>query len=100
MAKKTKFWYVVVFTSEGAKYVTHIDNRTKTAEWNVEDKPLQMSEEMARDLTIGLLMNLYNAMQVCSPIELDTQPYRYALGHFEWVSNNENVSRETSKEGE
>ena len=37
------------------------------------------------------------AFAVCSPIELDTQPYRYSDGHFEWVENEKEVDKAEEK---
>lgn len=87
MANKKTHYYVLVFTAEGAKYVTKINNADRTAEWNKDEKPLEMTKERANELMIGLTWNCHSAQVVASPVELDNQPYRYNDGHFEWVKN-------------
>ena len=89
MAKKKNFWYVLVLTNEGPKFVTKVNNLNKTAEWDKLAKPLDFSEVYAKDLALGLMMNWFTAYPICAPIELDHQPYRYNEGHFEWVKNEE-----------
>ena len=84
MAKKKNYWYVLVLTSEGAKFVTKINYSDKTAEWDGVAKPLEMDMSRAKDLAFGLMCNFHQAYPVCSPIELDAQPYYYSKGHFEW----------------
>lgn len=93
MATKKKNWYyVLVFTSEGPKYVTG-EGDHHTAYWDETKEPKEMSKEYAHDMVVGLLWNGYNAQVVMSPIELDSQPYRYEIGHFEFVrEENENES--------
>ena len=93
MAKKKNFWYVIVMTGEGAKFVTKVDWSHKTAEWDKVGKPLEMSEAWDKDIAFGLMANFFNAYAVCAPIELEHQPYRYADGQFEWKENDK-------KEGE
>ena len=83
--KKKNYWYVLVCTNEGPVLVTKVHNENKTAEWNRTEKPIDFSENWAKDLTFGLRCNFNSAFTVCSPVELDSQPYRYADGgHFEW----------------
>lgn len=86
--KQTTWYYVVVFTQAGPKYVTGIGEH-KTAYWDELGVPKEFSKEWARDLTSGLLVNGYNAQTVMSPIELDSQPFYYSMGHFEWVNKKE-----------
>ena len=83
MAKKNH-WYVLVMTDFGPVFVTEIDNATHYAKWNAKESPLEMSMSVAEDLATGLTWNMTTAFVVKSPIERDTQPYRYALGEFEW----------------
>lgn len=87
MAKKQYYWYVLVITNDGAKFVTKTNYGNKTAEWNMLEKPLEMTQNAAKDLSFGLMVNFFQAYAVCSPIELSYQPYRYESGHFEWVEN-------------
>lgn len=85
MANKTKkyYYYVLVFDGDGPAYVTSKDYKTKMAYWNKDETPMEFNQTSADDLTLGLLCNGYNAMTVKSPIELDSQPYRYGEYEFE-----------------
>ena len=87
MAKKKNYWYVLVMTEEGPKFVTKVNYGDKTAEWNMLEEPKEFSKETAKDLVIGLNLNFNIAYAVCQPFELTGQPYRYADGKFEWVEN-------------
>lgn len=87
MAKKTKFWYVLVLTDEGPKFVTSVDYSTKEAKWIKTDKPLELSEPWAKDMALGLCWNGYMAYSICQSFQLDNQPYFYNKGHFEWIEN-------------
>ena len=89
MAKKKNYWYVLVLTDDGPKFVTEVEYGTKTAHWDKLAKPLEMNEVCAKDLAFGLMCNMYVAFPVCLPIEWTNQPYRYEHGHFEWVENKE-----------
>lgn len=89
MAKKKNHWYVLVMTDEGPKFVTKINYSNKTAEWDVNEKPLEMSDSVAKDLAFGLMCNFLTAFPVCLPIEWDSHPYNYAEYHIEWVNNTE-----------
>ena len=81
---KTNYWYVLVLTESGAKFVTSILPK-KWCEWNELDKPLEMTQMMAKDVAKGLMLNFNTAFPVCSPIELDKQPYNYAEYECKWV---------------
>ena len=87
--KKKNYWYVLVMTNEGPKFVTEVDYHTKTAHWNELEKPLELGEVWAKDLTFGLMVNFYTAFAVCLPVEWDNQPYRYKDGHFTWTFDKE-----------
>lgn len=78
MANKT-FYYVLVFTDTGATYVTSVDNATKTARWNKEEKPLKFSKTYAQDLAFGLTLNGNYSVVTLSPFEVETQPYNYNM---------------------
>lgn len=96
MAKQTNFWYILVLTDNGAKFVTEKCNR-KYVRWDEDKKPLEFSQMEAKEIAKGLMLNWHIAFAVCSPIELDTQPYRYSDGHFEWVENEKEVDKVEEK---
>lgn len=84
MAKKQNFYYVLVFTNDGPVFVTSIDRASKTAHWNKNEAPLELGKYGAEDLTLGLNLNFIFAVTVVSKVELETQPYLYSKGQFEW----------------
>lgn len=84
MAKKQNYYYVQVFTDHGPVFVTSVNNATKTAHWDKTEAPLELGKYMAEDLTLGLNLNFHFAVTVVSKIELETQPYLYSKGQFEW----------------
>ena len=77
MTKKKNFYYVLVFTETGAVYVTGVNWKNKTANWNREEKPLEMGQSTAENLVFGLNCNFTNAVLVKHPYEIETQPYNY-----------------------
>ena len=81
MAKSKNHHYVLVCTSNGAKFVTEILPHHE-CKWSAEDAPLEMSATWADDMCMGLMWNGYPA-----PYVIDNQPYIYKRGHFEWVEN-------------
>ena len=88
--KKKNFWYVLVMSDEGPKFVTKIGDH-HTAYWNEKETPLEMSEVWAKDVAKGLLLNWFTAYAVCSPIEVGYHPYRYSKYHIEWKENEEDA---------
>jgi len=84
MANKKYYYYVLVFTDEGPKYVTSVEYETKTASWDKTQKPKEFSMHEADNLVFGLICNMFSALTVKSPIELNTQPYRYDSYEIEW----------------
>ena len=66
-------YYVVVATEEGAIFVTKVDNATKTALWDSNEKPMSFSKFYAEDLALGLTLNLYPAFTLTSCHELKSQ---------------------------
>ena len=88
--KQTKWWYVIVCTGEGVKFVTDVHSSSKTAMWDGKKTPCEMSESMAHNLAMGLTWNNYNAYPVCSNYPIVHQPYDYSEGHFEWVWKRDN----------
>lgn len=89
MAKKQNYWYVLVLTEEGPKFVTKINYANKTAEWDKLEAPLEMGMQRAKDLALGLMCNFHTAYPVCARCELENQPYYYNKGQFEWKWNEE-----------
>ena len=84
MVKGIKYhYYVLVYTNKGPVYVTSVNNISKVAHWDKEEKPLEMCKENARDLCFGLTSNFTSACVVELFYELDTQPYRYNEFEFE-----------------
>ena len=69
-----KYFYYVVVQSEGqAKFVTKIDNSTKTALWNKDEKPLAIAKSYAEDLVFCLNLNFYPAFVLQSYHEIKEQ---------------------------
>ena len=89
MAKKKYYYYVLVFTGSGPKYVTELHNLDRTAFWNVNDKPLAMSKDNAEFLAVALTWNGNHSVMVTSTYEIDTHPYNYADYKIEWVKKEE-----------
>ena len=85
MAQKKNWYYVLVLSESGPVFVTSIEYATKYAHWDKLENPLSLDKSQAEDLTIGLNLNFHTAFMVCSKFELDTQPYLYNKGHFEWI---------------
>lgn len=66
-------YYVVVATEDGAKFVTKVDNATKTAYWDSKEKPMAFNKTYADDLALCLSINFYPAFTLKSYHELKTQ---------------------------
>ena len=96
-SKKTNWWYVLVLTESGAKFVTKTLPRN-WCEWNELEKPLEFTQSMAINIATALMLNFTTAFPVCSPIELDKQPYNYADYKIEWVKKDK--SKETVDKAE
>lgn len=67
------FYYVIVKTEDGVKFVTKIDNATKTAYWDSKEKPLAFSKTYADDLALCLTLNFHLAFTLKSYHELQSQ---------------------------
>lgn len=81
---KTKYyWYVLVLSAKGPKFVTKIGEH-HTAYWEANEKPLAMSKEWCKDMSIGLTWNGNPAYSVCVTYEITEQPFMYEKGRFEW----------------
>ena len=71
---KNKFYYYVVVQSEGqAKFVTKINNATKTALWDKDEKPLSIAKSYAEDLAYCLNLNFYPSFVLQSYYEIESQ---------------------------
>ena len=72
--EKNKFYYYIVAQSEGqAKFVTEIDNSTKTVLWNKSEKPLALAKSYAEDLVYCLNLNGYATFVLQSYYEIEHQ---------------------------
>lgn len=83
MAKKN-YYYVLVLTDEGAKFVTGT-RPNHYAEYDALKAPKAFPKEMASDIAWGLTANFISAYMITAQYEITTQPYFYNKGHFEWV---------------
>ena len=86
MAQRKLHHYVLVFTSEGARYVTGTGEH-HTAFWDCKKPPREFSVGYADDMVFGLNVNGYSAVRVTMPRTIDRQPYFYECGHFEWKAD-------------
>lgn len=87
--KKKNYWYVMVMTGSGPVFVTKVNHSDKTAEWYKDEKPFEMGEFMAKDLSMGLMCNMTSAYPICAPIKIEHQPYLYSHGQFKWEAKEE-----------
>ena len=67
------FYYVLVLSDGQAKFVTKVDNATKTAYWDSKEKPLAFTKTLADDLALCLSINFYPAFPLKSYHELKSQ---------------------------
>lgn len=89
MATKKNYYYVIVMTEEGPKFVTGIPSHNM-AEYDMLEKPMLFgSRDFADDVSQGLTLNMIPAFTVVLRYELEHQPYRYSEGHLTWVNNKE-----------
>ena len=71
-----KYFYYVIVLSEGqAKFVTKIDDATKTAHWESKGKPLAFSKTYAENLATCFTLNFYPAFTLKSYHELKSQNF-------------------------
>ena len=66
-------YYVVVATEDGAKFVTKVDNATKTAYWDSKEKPMSFNKSYADVLALCLTLNFHLAFTLKSYHELKSQ---------------------------
>lgn len=94
---QTKWWYVLVLTDKGPKFVTNVGS-DHTAEWDVTKPPYEMNAKWAAEIAKGLTWNGWISYAVCSEFEITHQPYLYSMGHFEWMRENKDGSNEDKRE--
>ena len=66
-------YYVVVRTEDGAKFVTKVDNTTKMAYWDSNEKPRSFNKSYADNLALCLTLNFHLAFTLKSYHELKSQ---------------------------
>ena len=71
--KQKHFYYIIVQSEGQAKFVTKIDNSTKTARWEANGKPLAVSKYYAEDVAFCLNLNYYPAFVLQSLYEIPEQ---------------------------
>ena len=82
--KEEMHYYVLVISEEGPKFVTKVNYSNKTAEWNWEEKPLELSKDSAKDLAFGLSVNMNVAYVVSQAWEITSHPYNYYAWNIKW----------------
>ena len=87
-SKKKAYWYVLVMTDEGPKFVTGT-GEGKMAMWDKTGVPLEMDKSNAQEMALGLTWNGNTAFSVGSKYAMDRQPYNYEKWHIEWKENEE-----------
>lgn len=88
MPKKKKYHYVLVLTDNGPVFVTSVDNRY--AKWERSDKPMELGDNYASSLAVGLTVNGNIALHVVLGYELTNHIIDYKHGEFTWHSFNNN----------
>lgn len=89
-------WYVLVLTAKGPKFVTKLGEH-RIAYWVATDKPLELTKEMANGISIGLTWNGNPAYPVCVNYEIETQPFMYERGQYQWHWNEQTTSEKENK---
>lgn len=82
--KKEYYYYIVVFTSNGPRYVTKIGEHN-TAYWELDKEPMEFTKTYGRNVVFGLLLNFWNAGLVEVPLDLHSHPYNYKDYNIEFV---------------
>lgn len=67
------FYYVIVKSEQQAKFVTALDNATKTAHWETDKAPLAFPKSLADNLAMCLNLNFYPAFVLKSYHEIKKQ---------------------------
>ena len=68
--KQKHFYYIIVQSDGQAKFVTALDNSTKTARWETTAKPLALTKSYAEDVAFCLNLNFYPAFVLHSLYEI------------------------------
>ena len=89
-------YYILVLTQKGPKFVTKLGTN-RTAYWNANEKPLEVSREWAIDVSYGLTWNCNPAYPVCVNYEIEIQPFMYDRGHFEWHWDEQTTNEKENK---
>lgn len=71
--KQKHFYYIIVQSEGQAKFVTALDNSTKTARWETTAKPLALAKSYAEDVAFCLNLNFYPAFVLHSLYEITEQ---------------------------
>lgn len=95
---KKNYYYVLVVTTSGPKFVTSVHHKDKMAEWNEEESPKELGKYLAEDITMGLNFNGHLAYTVHMPFEIENHPYRYDRAHIVWEDNKEDNKEDLEKE--
>lgn len=91
--KKKNYYYVLVFTNNGPKFVTKCDWERREAHWDVNEKPLELGKSVAEDLTFGLRCNMYTAFTVYLPYEISSHGYNYEDFEIKFVEKEESEDK-------
>lgn len=70
MAKKY-YYYIGIGNTNGMRFVTSIDNPTRTAVWDESKKPKALPKSVAVSVAEALAMNGYNAVVIQAFYELE-----------------------------
>ena len=83
MSKSEEYYYILVFTDKGPKFVTESDICMLECRWDGVT-PKQFEREDAAYMALILTRNGNYAVAIYSLYEIDTQPFDYEKGYFEW----------------
>lgn len=85
MATKSKnFYYILVMTDSGPKFVTKLEHQGKMAYWDINEPPLSLSKYMAEEVAFGLSANFHQAYAIHSEWEIKYHPYNYKDFDIKW----------------
>ena len=87
MASKKNYYYVMVCTNEGPKFVTGTEGNW--ANWDIDKPPKELGRKYAKEIARGLCWNLYTAYVVVSEWDLTVHPYNYNDYEFSFKAKGE-----------